>query len=289
MFLRETVNDILENMQGDTEIIAVLDGAWADPPIQDHERVTLIYTQSPMGQRAATNRAAAVSDAKYVMKLDAHCAMDNGFDVKLMADMEPDITMVPIMKNLHVFNWVCPECQNETYMGPVLKVCKSCGNTEGFTRKIVWRAKKSPNSTSYRFTKELGFEYFGQYKKKQKGDLVETMSLQGSCFLVERERYHDLNLCDESWGSWGGQGSEVALKSWLSGGRVLCNKKTWYAHMFRTRKGFSHPYPNPGNEQKKAKDNLRRVFLSDSWDKAIHPLSWLIEKFAPVPDWSENE
>ena len=42
MFLSRTIRDITEHARGDYEIIAVLDGAWADPPIHDHDRVTLI-------------------------------------------------------------------------------------------------------------------------------------------------------------------------------------------------------------------------------------------------------
>jgi len=75
----------------------------------------------------------------------------------------------------------------------------------------------------------------------------------------------------------------------LSGGEVKVNKKTWYAHLFRTQGGdFGFPYPNPGNEQKKAKDTLRDTFLNDKWDKAKHKLSWLIEKFNP-PEWGKTK
>jgi hypothetical protein len=64
---------------------------------------------------------------------------------------------------------------------------------------------------------------------------------------------------------------------------VLVNKKTWYAHMFRTQGGdFGFPYPNPGIEQARAYS--RDLWLNNKWDKAVHPLSWLIDKFNP-PDW----
>jgi hypothetical protein len=29
--------------------------------------------------------------------------------------------------------------------------------------------------------------------------------------------------------------------------------------------------------------------MNNKWDKAVHPLSWLLEKFAPVPDWTPVE
>ena len=284
MFLKNTIEDILAYMEGDTEIIAVLDGAWADPPIHDHPRVRLVYHPVSIGQRAATNEAARLAQGKYLLKVDAHCAFDRGFDVKLMADMQPDWTMTPIMRNLHAFDWVCPE-GHRRYQGPS-GICTVCGKET--TRDIVWIAKPSPQSTAYRFDNSLHFQYWNDYKKKQHGDLVETMSLQGSCWMVTRDKYFELELCDENHGSWGQQGVEVACKTWLSGGRVIVSKKTWYAHMFRTQGGdFGFPYPNPGIQA--ARKYSYELWINNKWDKAIHPLSWLIEKFSPVPDWDVSK
>ena len=176
MFLENTIQDILKNMRGDTEIIAVLDGQWPARPLEQHDRVTILYYPQSIGQRAATNRAASLSSARYVMKLDAHCAFDEGFDVKLMADMQDDWTMVPLMKNLHAFNWKCKKCSFKWYQGPDPTECQECQNKKHFEMEIVWKPKKNtPNSTSYRFTKELRFKYFPEYKNRQNGNIVETM------------------------------------------------------------------------------------------------------------------
>lgn len=282
MFLSRTIEDILQNMRGRTEIIAVMDGGWAEPGVSVHPRVSVIFHAVSVGQRAATNEAARLAKGRYLMKCDAHCAFDEGFDVKLMADMQDDWTMAPLMKNLHAFDWVCPN-GHRRYQGPS-GVCTECG--EATTRDVVWRAKKSPNSTAYRFDRDLHFQYWPEWKAKQTGDLVESMSLQGSCFMCTKEKYFELELCDEKHGSWGQQGTEVACKTWLSGGRVIISKKTWYAHMFRTQGGdFGFPYPNPGIE--KAREYSRQLWLEGKWEKAKHPLGWLIEKFGPVPGWEE--
>lgn len=286
MFLKNTVEDILKNKSEHTEIIVGLDGQWSNPTLEDHPDVSIIYVSESIGQRAMQNRCAKLSRAKYVMKLDAHCCFAEGFDTEMFKAFEEvgdNVTMVPVMRNLWVFDWKCTKCGKRIYQDKP-PICPDCGSKE-MIRKLKWKAKRSPNSTSYRFNKQLEFKYFGAYKKKQIGDLVETMSLQGSCFMATRENYWKKELCDESWGSWGGQGAEVAIKTWLSGGRVICNKRTWYAHLFRTKPGFSHPYPNPAREQYKAKGTLRKVFLTDSWPLAVRKLSWLVDKFAPVPDW----
>lgn len=290
MFLKNTIEDALKNIEADTEIIAVLDGVWTDPPIEQNERVNVIYVHEAIGQRIATNLACKLSKAKYVMKIDAHCSFDKGFDRKMIVEMKDHYTMAPVMKNLHAFDWKCYRCGWKKYQGPKPERCEQCNDSRYIRRKMIWKGKPSPNSTAYRITKELEFKYWGDYKKRQVGDIVDTLSLQGSCFMCTRQKYWELGLCDESWGSWGGQGAEVALKTWLSGGEVKVNKKTWYAHMFRTQgKDFGFPYDNPGREQKKTKDTLRNIFLNDKWPKQKYPLSWLVERFWPIPDWEQKD
>lgn len=286
MFLQRTIDDIFEHAEGNTEVIAVLDGWWTE--LKQHPRLTVIHFPSSIGQRAATNQAARVASGKYFMKVDAHCSFDQGFDVKMMADMRDNWTMVPTMKNLHAFDWICEE-GHRRYQGPS-GPCHECGKPTHMD--IVWHAKPSPNSVSYRFDRTLHFQYWKEFEKRPegKGDITPTLGLQGSCFMVTRENYWELDICDEAHGSWGQQGVEVALKTWLSGGQVMVNKKTWYAHMFRTQGGdFGFPYPLSGEEVEKARTYSRDLWLGEQrWPAAVHDLDWLLEKFAPVPDWHDE-
>lgn len=287
IFLRQTIEDILTHIEADTEIICILDGQWAEPQIPDHPRVTLVYHPQSIGQRAACNEAARLSSAKYVMKVDAHCAFDQGFDAKMLTDMQDDYTMAPTMRNLHAFNWVCPE-GHQRYQSPS-GPCSECGKPT--TMDVVWIAKINPQSTAYCFDTNLHFQYMSSFKKRPegKGDLTKSMSLQGSCFLMTRAKYWELNICDESWGSWGQQGSEVAIKTWLSGGRVMISHKTWYAHLFRTQgKDFSFPYAMSQTQVEHARRCCQDLFLNNKWEKQIYPLSWLIEKFKPIPNWYDE-
>jgi glycosyltransferase involved in cell wall biosynthesis len=166
MFLGKTIENILENIEGNTEIIVVLDGYKPEPPLTMADpRVLLIYNSVSVGQRAATNQAARLSKAKYVMKCDAHCSFDKGFDVKMMQEMHDDWTMVPLMKNLHAFDWVCPD-GHRRYQGPS-GPCTECGKET--TRDIIWYAKDSPKSVSYCFDATPHFQYFGEYAKRPEG------------------------------------------------------------------------------------------------------------------------
>jgi glycosyltransferase involved in cell wall biosynthesis len=266
MFLNHTIQDILEHAESDFEIIVVLDGYWPEEAVPDHKRVTTIYHSASIGQRAATNEAARLARGRYVMKCDAHCSFDQGFDVKMLSDMQPGWTMVPLMRNLHVFDWLCRECGHRKYQSPTPDGCEKCGRP--VERDIVWRAKPNPKSTAMRFDRDLKFQYWGAYKKRQEGDLVETMSLLGACWMVERERYFELGMCDEGHGSWGQMGTEVACKTWLSGGKLICNKRTWFAHMFRTQGGdFGFPYPLSGKATRRARKYSKRLWRADMPDE----------------------
>lgn len=293
MFLSRTVEDLLSNIEADTEILVGLDGDWANPPVALNERVRVVYFPESIGQRAMTNKLCKLSEARYVMKVDAHCAFDKGFDRKMIEKMSDDVTMVPVMRNLHVFDWVCAN-GHRRYQGKSGN-CEQCG--EPTTREMVWKAKTNPQSTSYCFDSEPHFQYFNDYKARpeykkalEETGLTETMSLQGSCFMLTREKYWELNICDESFGSWGSQGIEVAVKTWCSGGRCLVNHNTWYAHLFRTQGGdFSFPYPMSGKQQESAKKTARELFLNGKWEGAKFPLYWLLRKFAPIPGWTGEQ
>lgn len=297
-WLNETVKNILANIEADTEVIVGFDGEWSEVPLESHERVKMFYSPEVLGQRAMGNRLAKLSTAKYIAKTDAHCAFDKGFDRKLIEAMQghDDWTIVPAMKNLHAYDWVCNSCGKKYYQSDRPDNCNDevcVGDPPGWHKEVSFEPRTrektghgTPTATAYRFTPdELQFKYFDHYKAYQKDEVAETMSLQGSFFMLTRERYHALNINDESWGGWGQQGTEVALKTWLSGGAVMCHRGTWYAHMFRTN-DIVGAFPwnvgikeSQGRQQRRARRACVDMFKNNAWELQTRPLSWLIEKF----------
>lgn len=291
MFLKQTIDDILTHIEADTEIIAVLDGQWAEPPIPQHERVNIIYVPKSIGQRAAQNLACRLARGKYVAKVDAHCAFDQGFDRKMIEffkEVGDDVTAVPTMRNLHAFDWKCYQCGYKKYQGPTPLKCDKCESTK-IKRKMVWKPRLGTRSTSYCFDAEPHFQYFESYKYREpyltdklKG-YTETMSLQGSFFMSTRENYWKWELCDEKLGNWGNQGLEVACATWFNGGRCLVYHNTWYAHMFRTQGGdFGFPWDARGNDQQATKNRVKDKY----WNRK--ELIKLVEKFWPVKGWTQE-
>lgn len=295
--LARTIQDILENIEADTEIIAVIDGEWTEVAIPQHERVNLIYVPVSVGQRAATNLACKLAKGRFVMKVDAHCSFDKGFDRKMIEAFKEtgdNVVMIPVMRNLHAFDWKCYGCGKKWYQANKPPECDVC-HSKRIKIKMVWIGKERPQSTSYCFNSTPQFQYFNEYTSRpeyiegKKKGLTESHSIQGSCFMLTKEKYNELNICDESLGNWGGQGIEVSTKIWLSGGRVIINHRTWYAHLFRTNATLHFPWPTSGRDQEDTKKKVKDALWNSEWPKQIYPLSWLIERFAPIPGWTEED
>jgi len=294
-WLARTIEDLLAHSSDATEIIAVADGAWPDPPIKDHPRVTLLHYSESIGQRAATNRAAQIAQGRYLVKTDAHCAFDDQWDQKMLAAFKEtgdNVIMAPAMRNLHVFDWVC-QLGHRRYQGPSgpckeVVDGKECGcPTE---MEVRWIAKVNPTSTAYCLDNTLHFQYDGRWKRQQKGNICESMSLQGSFFMLTKERYEALDICSEQFYSWGAQAAEVSCKMWMSGGQVLVNRSTFYGHMFRTQGAdFGFPFEQNNHAIEANRELSRELFMRSKWPLAKRPFSWVLDRFWPVPGWTEEQ
>jgi len=264
-YLEATVRNILENAEGEIEIIVELDGWVPDPKINMHdERVLWVHHEVGIGQRACINHAAGMAKGDFIMKLDAHCAVDKGFDVKLVEDCEYEWTVVPRMYNLDVETWK-PKLHKVTdYMF------------------MSSPTEKKPFRAQYYTGKE--------YRRQQaKPDLIDdTMCCMGPGWFMHKARFFEQGGCDEGHeGGWGQQGIEVACKAWLSGGALKVNKKTWFAHWFRGGGGPGFPYEISGKQVERVRKYSRDLWLNDKWEKATRKFEWLVEKFNP-PTWSKE-
>lgn len=267
-YLQATIENVLANARGDIEVIAVCDGYWPDPPVKDDKRVNIIHHSEPRGQRQSINEAARVAQGEYVMKLDAHCTVDEGFDVKLAADCEPDWTVVPRMYNLDIDTFTPKTHKRTDYMYMAIN-----------------------ENDELRAQYYSGAEWKRQHKKT--AEIDDTMCCMGPGWFMHKDRFWELGGCDEAHGSWGQQGVEVSCKAWLSGGALKVNKKTWFAHWFRGsyqhdngRKGF--PYSISQRDIVAARKYSKDLWLNNKWDKQTRNFQWLLDKFEP-PGWTMDK
>jgi glycosyltransferase involved in cell wall biosynthesis len=268
-YLEQTLRNVIANIRGDSEVLVYLDG-WvpASQIVMNDERVTFFHTEKAIGQRAAINFLATKATGKYVCKLDAHCAIDEEFDLKMMADCEPDWTVIPRMYNLD-YKTFKPKLMHDfahaVRMGKLHDYIYIGMNEKGEFRTLYY--PHADNKKMHHERKDILID--------------DTMSCMGCCFFMHRERYWELEGCDEGHeGGWGQQGIEVALKAWLSGGRLVTNKKTWFAHWFRAGDG-GFPYPISGNQIDRVRTYSKDLWLNDKWPKATRKFSWLLDKFNP--------
>jgi len=104
-----------------------------------------------------------------------------------------------------------------------------------------------------------------------------------------RDYFYELELMDEaSYGTFWNEFQEIGLKCWLSGGRVIRNKRTWYAHLHKGKK-YGRGY-HLGKSTLVQGATYTRKWMTPglAWDKQTLPLSWLIERFWPVPSWTQE-
>jgi glycosyltransferase involved in cell wall biosynthesis len=269
-YLNPTIEELLKNARGEIEIIVNLDGYWPDPIIGD-PRVRYIHKGEAQGMRAGINSAVAIARGKYIMKIDGHCMVDEGYDVKLVADCEPNWVVIPRRKRLDAENWCIQDVGKPDVDYNYLSFPDNPADFGGpglngriWTQKIVDR-------------------------RDPKYDIDEELSFQGSCWFMHRDHFYDMELMDdENWGPFWNEAQELGFKTWLSGGKVMRNKKTWYAHLHKGKKeGRGYSMPNSWAVKGATYAN-EWLYKDKVWHKQIYPLSWLIERFMPMPTWPEN-
>ncbi len=267
IFLQQTIDSLIERAEGDIEIIAVIDGDWPKVPIKDDPKVILIH-HVKRGMRNAINEAARIAKGKYIMKCDGHCLFDKGFDVKLVADCEPDWLSVPTRYSLDGEKWERKSKKpiNAMYIVPPIK--------------------KKPEDGKFW---EVGFSGV-IWKDKENGELIEDlMTFQGSCWFMHRAYYFKIDCMDEKVsGTFTKEAQELGCKTWLSGGRVIRNKKTWYAHLHKGKQ-YGRGYYLSRHEMQSGSESTIDYWMNNRWPGQTKKIKWLIDKFAPVPGWESYE
>jgi glycosyltransferase involved in cell wall biosynthesis len=268
-FLTQTVNDVLAKASGPIEVVVALDGYWPDPPLPDRKNLRIVHLGRAQGMRACLNAAAAVARGEFVMKTDAHCLFAPGFDEVLKAECDDDWIVIPRRYSLDAENW------------KILETGKS---------PVDYHYLSSPQwSIKYRDDYSMhGLEFRERARERKDNpayDVDETMSFQGSCYFMTRRHLDRLGPLEEGgYGTFAQEPQERGNKTWLGGGRVMTNKKTWYAHLYKGKQ-YGRMYTQDKPEIAAGHEWSARYWMQNQWPDRIHDLAWLIDRFWPVPDW----
>lgn len=201
------------------------------------------------GLRAMVNRGVQQSKGEYILKTDDHCMFDDGWDEKLLAHIEDSWIVVPRRYKLDTTRWrVIDE-------PPI-----------DYERLLIDRPDK------------IGGVHWNERRvERQSLQIDETMVFQGSCYFMSRQHWNALGgLQEAGYGPFAQEAIELALKTWLGGGKVMVNKTTWYAHKHRKFGRVVSP-----NKQSVKDGNAysRDYWLNNRWGKRVHDLDWLMKRF----------
>lgn len=203
--LDSTINDVLSKAEEEIEVIVILDGYWVNKTVSN---VIYLHKGKSQGMRSAINSGVAIATGEFIMKLDAHCMLDKGFDVKLKKYHQDNWIQIPTRKRLDAENWKIKDDPR-----PDINYMKLDDENRG----RLWNRK--------------GREHIM---------LDDIIAFQGSCYFMKKQYFQDLCILDEvNYDGCGHEAQEIALKCWFSGGRVVRNKHTWYAHWHKEKEDLT--------------------------------------------------
>ena len=268
-YLKATIDDLLSKAKGPIEVIAVLDGYWPEKgSYNHHEKVHYLHFPQARGMREAINSGVSLARGQYILKTDAHCSFDEGYDEKLKADCESDWVVVPRRYSLDVETWERKEKPPVDYMYLAHPDDKQVWGGRGLQGK-EWRELNART---------------GEFP-----EIDDLMTFQGSAWFMKRDYFFTLELMDEkNYGEFGKEAQEIGLKCWLSGGRVVVNKKTYYAHWHKPKE-VGRGYSLSNEEFEKASAYTLNWLEDKGWAGQRMTFHWLIDyfttKFGPIPGW----
>lgn len=246
-YLVNTIGSLLEGATGPIEIIPVLDGYWVENPVKD-ERVKYLHLGQNRGMRRAINAGVSVAKGEFIMRSDEHCAFAKGWDVEMVSACEENSIVTPRRYFLDPVKWEIMDLLPWDYER--LEIRDDC-KFEG----RHWRQRE---------------------RERGHLEIDETMSMQGSCWLMRRAWWNKVigELDHENYGPHIQDSHEMVFKTWQAGGKLLVNKRTWFAH-----KHVSFPRThNQGTAENPARCDEGYAYALKTWrpyyEEVIRP-KWL--------------
>jgi glycosyltransferase involved in cell wall biosynthesis len=220
LYLHRTIASLLDNSEGEIEIVVVLDGYDPTSPIIGDPRVRIIRHGRNLGMREAINTGVAASRGQYIMRVDEHCMFSPGYDRLLLEEIEDNWIVTPRRYFLDPVKW---EVIGDKFIDyeKLLIITKPSG-----------RRKFS------------AVEWWSRGRERRHLSIDETMAMQGSCWVMSRKWWDSVivRLDSEGYGTLYQDTTEMLFKTWAAGGKLMLNKNTWYAHKHRNF-NRTHDYP----------------------------------------------
>ena len=253
----------------------MLDAWWPNPPLRDDKRVIIVHKREPLGVRNSMNAGVRLAKGKYIMKSDDHCMFKEGFDEVLKKDLEDHWISVPSRYSLDAEKW-------ERTRGPIEYLC--------LTYPYIKHRIHGYGLHGAKWLGEHGLEGSYWHLERERKDIKidDLMMFQGSCYFTTKSHWESIDgLDEENHYVLFGEAIELSLKTWISGGRVIRYKNTWYAHLHKTKE---HKPDFRLSRSRKIQSAIydANYWMNNKWPKQIHDIKWLVDKFGPIDGWPET-
>lgn len=278
--LSRTLKSISDNATGEYEVIVGFDGKdnWDidTPPLQSlfnysKGDLKIINFPNVVGIKTNINAMAAMATGKYIYKSDAHCSFGKGFDEILQADMQDDWIVMPRFKIIKD-DWSIQMKDGQEEFYDYFYLCCPFTDPKGFRFKAGghW-----PERTTEKLSPNILID--------------ETPQIHGSGWFMNKDRFFELggfpnidpygHAQEPIW---------LGLKNWMAGGKVMVNKKTWYAHLHQ--QGNKRGYHMDKAQEDRSYFLAADYFTNDKWDdtwpkKDITFEEFVDVKFPNMPTW----
>ncbi len=271
-FLYQTTLEVINKAKSNVECLVILDGydipeeeVVKDPRVRYIKRP---FQTHDLTKRQGINEAVEQASYDYVMALDAHCILGEGYDKTILEETNENEVTILRRESLDAQNW---------------KLYRAEGRPPVDYEYFIWQF----------FLKGLNKEekgglhgYRWDERTRDRINILkdETLTFQASQWAMSKRFYKECGLMQiEGYTGWGAEANEISLKALQHGGKCYTLKNNFYCHLHKGRT-YGRMYKVP----------LGGIHSADfySFDQFVNKnrkiFVDLIERFWPIPNWNEN-
>ena len=251
--LVRTINSIWDNRAGEIEFIIVNDGG---TPLN-----------VPNGPKLSKNMdISAIKIIRHLRQLGRRISINNA-------------AVIATGRNLFILDSHCSMTKDWD-----IKLAESCGE-----KNIVYSVIRDMHPDTWEYKPgdylhvRLNKDYTEKWWKRKTLEGCQTeeesIAFTGCAWMINKDRYWDLGGYDEALGYYGWDGPEWSLKTWFNDGKVILRTDVICGHIFGT---------NDGGKLYSCQMISKEDYVKYMKDRYEDKIWKLIERFAPVPDWTEK-
>lgn len=246
--LHKTIDSLLENTglkEDELEIIVVLDSYWPETPIRNDKRIKIIHSTHNLGMRDAINAGVSVAQGEFIARFDEHCMVAKDWDkIVIEGPFEDNWIMTLSRHELDPIKWEVMSQEPKNFAK--LVICEDQSKRK--FAAVTWRTRN---------------------KEFANVEIGETMGMQGSMWIMKKSWWDKVirELQTEGYEELYQDSVEMTFKTWKYGGKLMLNKKTWYAHKHRS---FKRTHNINGEDSQRSFDYAIKIW-NDYYQEVIRP------------------